>query len=67
MAKAHCCWAMRKPILQCYSAMLSRREEKNTFQTCTLPTTINSCVARRKMIDEATMMMEKRRRQSNGK
>jgi len=47
--------------------MLSRREEKNTFQTCTLPTTINSCVARRKMTDEAVMMMKKRQRQSNGK
>jgi hypothetical protein len=43
--------------------MLSRREEKNTFQTRTLLATINSCVAKRKMVDEATMM---EKRQSSG-
>jgi len=66
LATAHCCWAMFRLGLQHCAATLALREEKDFFQTCVLLSNVNSSMARSKVTDVATVVMEEQESPSSG-
>ena len=66
LAIAHCCWAIWRHGLQRYAATLALREEKHFFQTCILLNNVNNSMARSKVTNVATMVMEERESPSSG-
>jgi hypothetical protein len=66
LATAHCCWAMCRLGLQRYAATLALHEEKDFFQTCVLLNNVNNSMARSKVTNVATVVMEEQERPSSG-
>jgi hypothetical protein len=52
--------------LQRYAAALALHEEKDFFQTCILLNNINNSMARRKMTNVATIVIEEQESPSSG-
>jgi hypothetical protein len=66
LATAHCCWTMCRLGLQHYAATLALHEKKGFFQTCILLNNVNNSMARSKVTNVATMVMEEQESPSRG-